>query len=115
MPEGRGSTVSWPFCLSERSDSSRVHFGEEWRLIFLSTDNEASLAWLADALRRPRPGGRTKTVGYLEAVLEEVVFEAMMAPIAHRPAPRGRGLCPLLRPSGLVGPSTGPNPLPGNR
>ena len=48
--------------------------------MFLSTDNEASLAWLADALRRPRPEGQTKTVGYLEAVLEEVVFEAKMVP-----------------------------------
>jgi hypothetical protein len=52
--------------------------------MFLSTDNEACLAWLADALRRPRPEGRTKTVGYLEAVLEEVVFEAKMNP---RPLP----------------------------
>jgi len=57
-----------------------VHLGEEWRLMFLSTDNEASLAWLTDALRRPRPEGRTKTVSYLEAVLEEVVFEAKMDP-----------------------------------
>ena len=46
--------------------------------MFLSTDNEASLAWLTEALRRPRQEGRTKTVGYLEAVLEEVVFEAKM-------------------------------------
>ena len=48
--------------------------------MFLSTDKEATLAWLTDALRRPRPEGRTKTVGYLEAVLEEVVFEMKMAP-----------------------------------
>jgi hypothetical protein len=48
--------------------------------MFLSTDNEVSRAWLADALRRPRPEGRTKTVGYLEAVLEEVDFEMKMAP-----------------------------------
>ena len=56
-----------------------VHLGEEWRLMFLSTDNEASLAWLTDALRRPRPEGRTKSVGYLEAVLEEIVFETKMS------------------------------------
>jgi hypothetical protein len=47
--------------------------------MFLSIDNEVCRAWLADALRRPRPGGRTKTVGYLEAVLEEVDFEMKMA------------------------------------
>ena len=46
--------------------------------MFLSTDNKATLAWLAHALRQPRPEGRTKTVGYLEAVLEEVAFEAKM-------------------------------------
>jgi hypothetical protein len=57
-----------------------VHLGEEWRLRFLSTDNKASLAWLAEALRRPRPEDRTKTVGYLEAVLEEVLLEVKMAP-----------------------------------
>ena len=56
-----------------------MHLGEEWRLMFLSIDNEVCRAWLADALRRPRPGGRTKTVGYLEAVLEEVDFEMKMA------------------------------------
>jgi hypothetical protein len=54
--------------------------------MFLSIDNEVCLdnevcrAWLADALRRPRPEGRTKTVGYLEAILEEVDFEMKMAP-----------------------------------
>jgi hypothetical protein len=59
--------------------------------MFLSIDNEVCLdnevcrAWLADALRRPRPEGRTKMVGYLEAVLKEVDFEMKMAP---RLAPR---------------------------
>jgi len=43
-------------------------------------DNEVSRAWLADALRRPRPEGRTKMVGYLEAVLKEVDFEMKTAP-----------------------------------
>jgi hypothetical protein len=32
------------------------------------------------ALQQLRQEGRTKVVGYLEAVLEEVVFEAKMAP-----------------------------------
>ena len=45
---------------------------------FLSTDNEACLAWLADALQQLRQEGRTKAVGNLEAVLEEVVFEVKM-------------------------------------
>jgi hypothetical protein len=48
--------------------------------MFLSIDNEVCRAWLTEALRRPRPEGRTKTVGYLEAVLEEVDFEMKMAP-----------------------------------
>ena len=48
--------------------------------MFLSTDNEACLAWLAHALRQARPEGQTKSIGYLEAVLEEVVFEAKMDP-----------------------------------
>ena len=41
----------------------------------MSPDNEACLAWLADALQRLRPEGQTKVVGYLEAALEEVIFE----------------------------------------
>ena len=41
----------------------------------MSTDNRVCLEWLAGALRRLRPEGQTKVVGYLEAVLEEVVFE----------------------------------------
>ena len=38
-------------------------------------DNEVSLAWLECALGELRAEGRTKVVGYLEAVLEEVVLE----------------------------------------
>jgi hypothetical protein len=52
----------------------------------LSNDIEVCLAWLADALQQLRPEGRTKVVGYLEAVLEEVVFETKMVPEAY---PRG--------------------------
>ena len=46
----------------------------------MSKDNEICLAWLEDALQQLRPEGRAKAVGYLEAVLEEVVFEMKMAP-----------------------------------
>jgi hypothetical protein len=46
----------------------------------LSTDNEVCLAWLAQALRQLRPEGQKKVVGYLEAVLEEVLFETKMVP-----------------------------------
>jgi hypothetical protein len=67
------------FCVSEKCSGSRVLLGEERRLAFLSIDNEVYLAWLADALQQLRQEGRTKAVGYLEAVLEEVVFEAKMA------------------------------------
>ena len=52
----------------------------------MSMDNEVCLAWLAAALQQLRPEGRTKVVGYLEAVLEEVVFETKMVPGAY---PRG--------------------------
>jgi hypothetical protein len=45
----------------------------------LGMDNEVCLAWLADVLRQLRQEGRTKAAGYLEAVLEEVVFETKMA------------------------------------
>jgi hypothetical protein len=53
---------------------------EERMLPFLSIDNEVCLAWVGDALLQLRQEGRTKAVGYLEAVLEEVVFEGKMAP-----------------------------------
>jgi hypothetical protein len=52
-----------------------------------SADNEVCLAWLADALQQLRREGRTKAVGYLDAVLDEVVFEMEIAPgrdLAHR-------------------------------
>jgi hypothetical protein len=49
----------------------------------LSTDTEMCLAWLAEALQQLRPEGQTKVVGYLEAVLEEVVFETKMVPGAY--------------------------------
>ena len=41
----------------------------------MSTDNEACVAWLEDALRRLRADGQTKMVGYLEAVSDEVLLE----------------------------------------
>ena len=46
----------------------------------LSTDNEVCLAWLERSLQRLRPEGQKKVVGYLEAVLEEVLFETKMVP-----------------------------------
>ena len=49
----------------------------------MSKDTEVCLAWLAQALQQLRPEGQKKVVGYLEAVLEEVVFEAKMVPEAY--------------------------------
>jgi hypothetical protein len=46
----------------------------------LRKDNEACLAWLEDALQQLRQEAQTKGVGYLGAVLDEVVFEMKMAP-----------------------------------
>jgi hypothetical protein len=58
-----------------------VHLGElERRLTLLSKDNEVCLAWLAGALQRLRQQGQEKIVGYLEEVLEEVLFETNMPP-----------------------------------
>ena len=45
----------------------------------MSVDNEVSLAWLEGALQRLRPEGEKKVVDYLEAVLEEIVFETKMS------------------------------------
>jgi hypothetical protein len=45
----------------------------------LSTHDDVCLGWLVNALRQLRQQGRTKAVGYLEAVLEEVVFEMKMS------------------------------------
>ena len=45
----------------------------------MSTHNDVCLGWLVDALRQLRQQRRTKAVGYLEAVLEEVEFEMKMS------------------------------------
>ena len=41
----------------------------------MSKDNEVCLVWLEGVLGWLRAEGQTKVVGYLEAVLEEVVLE----------------------------------------
>jgi hypothetical protein len=41
----------------------------------VSADNEAMLAWLDGALRQAFTQGRIVLVAYLEAVMEEVLFE----------------------------------------
>jgi hypothetical protein len=46
----------------------------------LSPDNEFCFAWLEGALRQLRAEEQTKVVGYLEAVLEEVVLEMKGGP-----------------------------------
>jgi hypothetical protein len=40
---------------------------------------QATLAWLVEALEYARPRGQTKAVGYLEEVADEVVFEVEAA------------------------------------
>jgi hypothetical protein len=65
-----------PLRVSEMGDDAQTNGGST----SLSTDNDACLAWLAEALRRARAGGQARVVGYLEAVLEEVSFETKMAP-----------------------------------
>jgi uncharacterized protein (UPF0210 family) len=53
---------------------------------FLSPDNEACLAWLADAVERAQLEGQIKVAGYLEAVLEEVAFEIEATPRSQQVA-----------------------------
>ena len=49
----------------------------------LGTDTDtATLDWLASALEQARARGQWKAVGYLEAVLDDVVFE--MESVARR-------------------------------
>jgi hypothetical protein len=59
------------------SEESAVR--SERSICFLSAHNDVCLGWLTDTLRQLRQEGRTKAVGYLEAVLEEVVFEMKMS------------------------------------
>jgi hypothetical protein len=56
---------------------------------FLSPHNAVCLVWLAGALQRLRPEGQTKAVGYLEEVLEEVVFEMKGDPCVVTRRPEG--------------------------
>jgi hypothetical protein len=42
-------------------------------------DGPADLAWLDVALKYARTKGQTRVVGYLEAVMDDVVFEMEMA------------------------------------
>jgi hypothetical protein len=51
----------------------------------VSVDNEICIAWLERALKRLRSEGQEKVEGYLEAVLEEVLFETK---VHTRGAPR---------------------------
>ena len=46
----------------------------------MRVDNEGCLAWLEGALRRLRAEGQKKVMGYLEAVMEEVVLEMERGP-----------------------------------
>ena len=48
----------------------------------MSPDNEACLAWSADAVERVRLEGQTEVTGYLE----EVAFETDMTPWSRPPA-----------------------------
>jgi hypothetical protein len=48
-------------------------------------DESVSLVWLEDALEHAYAHGQTKTLAYLEWVMEDVVFELEMA--ATRKAP----------------------------
>ena len=74
--EGPGFSGLGPLNVSEKGSVSKKDGG----LALLSTDNEVCFQWLEGALQRLRPEGQKKVVGYLEAVLEEIVFETKMPP-----------------------------------
>jgi hypothetical protein len=73
---------SGPSSLGTSAHLRKVQLRRGWSTRPLSKDNEVCLAWLADALQQLHPEGQTKAVGYLVAVLEEVVFEMKMAPMS---------------------------------
>ncbi len=53
--------------------------------LMLGADNETvALVWLVGALEQARTQGQTKLVGYLEVVLEDVVFEMESAARSKR-------------------------------
>ena len=53
--------------------------------LMLGVDNETTaLAWLVGALEQARAQSQTKLVGYLEVILEDVVFEMESAARSRR-------------------------------
>lgn len=48
----------------------------------ITHDDSATLTWLGEALKYARTQGQTNVVGYLEAVLDDAVFE--MESVARR-------------------------------
>jgi hypothetical protein len=85
---GSGFSGLGPLSVSEKGSVSKKDGG----LALGSTDNEVCLEWLAEALRRTRAGGQARVMGYLEAVLEEVLFETKMTPRPSGPTFRTEGL-----------------------
>ncbi len=80
--------MSWPLRVSE---TGAIWENNEGRM-FLNTENEVCLWWLEGALQRLRPEGQKEIVGYLEAVLEEIVFETKMTPRPSGPTFSAEGL-----------------------
>ncbi len=56
-----------------------------------SVDNEGCVAWLDGALEHAYMHGQMKLLAYLEAVMEEVLFEEEPAPLRNLPL-RFRGV-----------------------
>ncbi len=52
--------------------------GTRLQLVTSKHDGTADLAWLVEASGYARSNGQTKVVGYLEAVLDDAVFEMEM-------------------------------------
>ena len=48
-------------------------------MILSVDDRRATLAWLVSGLEHARRRGQTRILGYLEAVLDDVVFEMELA------------------------------------
>lgn len=63
------SPTRW--CAARRAEGESVNV--------LANADEATLAWAEDSLKRALAGGQIRLVGYLEAVLEDVLFELELA------------------------------------
>jgi hypothetical protein len=69
-----GPTLSFGHCCSDRGALSQVLRKGRMHQMWTPDDENATLAWLEDALGQAYTHGQMTTLAYLEAVMEDVVF-----------------------------------------